>query len=79
MKRLIGALTLGLAIVGGSAAADASVPLPVLEQTSGARSLAPLLKQISPAVVSIAVKGRATPPKNSASTKDQRLPRSARA
>jgi S1-C subfamily serine protease len=77
MKRLLGALTLGLAIVGGNIAADASVPLPVLEQSSGARSLAPLLKQISPAVVSIAIKGRGTASMNSLPSKGQRTPRSA--
>jgi len=77
MKRLLGALTLGLAIVGGNIAADASVPLPVLEQSSGARSLAPLLKQITPAVVSIAVKGRGTASMNSSPSKGQRTPRSA--
>jgi serine protease DegQ len=77
MTRFLGALTLGLAIVGGNIAADASVPLPVLEQTSGERSLAPLLKQITPAVVSITIKGRATSSRNSASTKDQRPLRSA--
>jgi serine protease DegQ len=77
MKRLLGALTLGLAIVGGNIAAHASVPLPVLEQSSGARSLAPLLKQITPAVVSIAIKGRGTGSMNSSPSKGQRTPRSA--
>jgi S1-C subfamily serine protease len=33
------------------------VPLPLLQQATGASSLAPLLKQITPAVVGIAVKG----------------------
>jgi S1-C subfamily serine protease len=77
MKRVLGALALGVAVIGGNIAAHASVPLPVLEQTSGVRSLAPLLRQITPAVVSIGVKGRASSPKNSASTKDQRQLRSA--
>jgi len=75
MKRLLGALAVSIAIVGANVA-NASVPLPVLEQTSGARSLAPLLRQITPAVVSIATRLRATPAKNAVSTKDQR-PRSA--
>jgi serine protease DegQ len=77
MKRLLGALTLGLAIMSGNIAADASVPLPVLEQSSGARSLAPLLKQITPAVVSVAIKGRGTASMNSSPSKGQRTPRSA--
>jgi serine protease DegQ len=77
MKRILGAVTLGLAITGGNIGADAGVPLPVVEQTSGAPSLAPILKQIAPAVVSIAIKGRAIPSKNSPSSKGQRAQRSA--
>ncbi len=57
MRRLLGIAALGLAVAAGGMNANASVPLPILEQTSGVTSLAPLLKQITPAVVSIAIKG----------------------
>ena len=46
--------------MAGCVNANASVPLPVLEQANGASSLAPLLKQITLAVVSIAIKGGAS-------------------
>jgi len=60
MNRMLGATALGLALAtGGIMAAHASVPLPVIEQASGMPTLAPVLKKITPAVVSIAVKGRA--------------------
>jgi len=60
MNRILGATALGLALAtAGVVAADASVPLPVLQQASGLPTLAPILKKITPAVVSIAVKGRA--------------------
>ena len=72
MKRLLGAVTLGLAIASGNTAADAGIPLPVVELTSGVPTLAPLLKQITPAVVSIAIKGRAAPEANSSLSKVQR-------
>lgn len=75
MKRLLGAATLGLAIVYGNVSADANVPLPVLEQATGTASLAPLLRQITPAVVSIAIKGGAVSGQNS--SKAQRAQRSA--
>ena len=39
--------------------AQASVPLPVIQQASGMPTLAPVLKKITPAVVSIAIKARA--------------------
>jgi len=45
----------------GIAGANASVPLSIIEQATGTPSLAPVLKKIAPAVVSIAVKGHATP------------------
>jgi hypothetical protein len=35
--------TLGIAVAGGSLNANASVPLPIIEQTSGVSSLAPIL------------------------------------
>jgi serine protease Do/serine protease DegQ len=44
---------------GGIWAANASVPLPVIEQASGMPTLAPVLKKITPAVVSIAIRGHA--------------------
>jgi len=63
MKKFLKMAALGLALTVGGTNANASVPLPMLEQASGAFSLGPLLKQITPAVVSIAIKGGA---KNSA-------------
>jgi S1-C subfamily serine protease len=51
---------LGLALAaGGFVSAKASVPLPVVQQASGIPTLAPLLKKITPAIVSISVKSRA--------------------
>src|SRR5262245_3265400 len=50
------ATLLSLAIAGASANAIASVPLPVIAQASGVSSLAPRLKQTTPAVVSIAIR-----------------------
>ena len=76
VKLLLGMVTLGLAVAGGTFDANASVPLPIVEQASGAASLAPLLKQITPAVVSISIKGRAAPSKNASSSKGQRAQRS---
>ncbi len=73
MNRFFGTLAVSLGIAGGAiAAAEASVPLPIVAQVadeaaaqaeggaapSRAPSLAPLLKKITPAIVSIAVKGR---------------------
>jgi S1-C subfamily serine protease len=48
------ALTTALAAVD---AARASVPLPVIEQTTGTPTLAPVLKKIMPSVVSISTRG----------------------
>src|SRR5215471_7779079 len=60
MNRILGATALGLALAAsGLLAAHASVPLPVIQQASGLPTLAPILKKITPAVVSIAVKSRA--------------------
>lgn len=67
----------GLAVVAGGIDAKASVPLPVLEQASGVFSLAPLLKQIAPVVVSIAIKAGANSPVNPSPSKDQRAQRAA--
>ncbi len=71
----IAALSLALAV--GSINAHASVPLPMLEQASGAFSLAPLLKQVTPAVVSIAIRGGANAATNSSPGKGQRAQRAA--
>ncbi len=61
MTRSYRALALGVAsAVGFCIAADAEVPVPVLAQASGTTTLAPVLKKITPAVVSIAIKGRFT-------------------
>jgi len=57
--------------------ANASVPLPILEQTSGVTSLAPLLKQITPAVVRVAIKGGANSATISSPSKGQRAQRTA--
>src|SRR5215471_16178856 len=77
VKQLFGAVTLGLAVMSGIINASASVPLPIVEQVSGTRSLAPLLKQITPAVAGISIKGGTTSAKNSAPIKGRRAQRSA--
>lgn len=60
MKHIFGATVLGLALAtSGFVAANASVPLPAIQQASGVSTLAPILKKIAPAVVSIATKSRA--------------------
>jgi Do/DeqQ family serine protease len=60
MNRIYRASVLGLVLAtSGFAAANASVPLPVVQQASGMPTLAPLLKKITPAVVGISVKSRA--------------------
>src|SRR5262245_32390659 len=60
MNQILRATTLGLALAAsGFVAANASVPLPVIQQASGMPTLAPVLKKITPAVVSIAIKSRA--------------------
>jgi serine protease Do/serine protease DegQ len=59
MNQILGATALGLALAtGGLVPANASVPLPVIQQASGMPTLAPVLKKITPAVVSIAIKSR---------------------
>jgi serine protease Do/serine protease DegQ len=60
MNQILGATALGLALAtSGFIAANASVPLPVIQQASGLPTLAPVLKKIMPAVVSISIKSRA--------------------
>jgi S1-C subfamily serine protease len=59
-NRRLGAVVLGLAVVGGNIAANASVRLPA-EQISGMPSLAPILKQVEAAVVTIAISGDSGP------------------
>ena len=62
MKRMIGAAFVIILAVATNLAgmAQASVPLPLVEQAARTPSLAPLLKKVTPAVVSISVKiGRA--------------------
>jgi len=60
MYQIIGAVALGIALAAhGFLAANASVPLPMIQQASGMPSLAPLLKKITPAVVGISVRSRA--------------------
>jgi S1-C subfamily serine protease len=59
MNRTAGVVALGLVLTAtGLSAAHASVPLPVIQQASGMPSLAPMLKQITPAVVGISTKSR---------------------
>jgi serine protease DegQ len=70
---------LGLVVATAGVSANASVPLPMFEQVSGTSSLAPLLKQITPAVVSIAIKGGANSAANSSPGKGQRAPRASSA
>jgi len=77
MRLLVGMVTWGLAVAAASLSADASVPLPMLEQASGVPSLAQVLKQITPAVVSIAIKGGTKPAANSPPGKSQRAQRAA--
>ncbi len=74
MRTLLKIITLGVALSAGGINAHASVPLPVLQQATGAPSLASLLKEITPAVVRISVKGGVNPAANS-SPKGQRAQR----
>ena len=61
MNQTFGATALGLALAtGGFNTANASVPLPVVQQASGMPTLAPILKRITPAVVGISTKSRAS-------------------
>jgi S1-C subfamily serine protease len=67
--QFLAALLLGLAMPGAGVNANASVPLPVIAQASGVSSLAPVLKQATPAVVSIAIReGASTSPSASRSS-----------
>jgi serine protease Do len=77
MRTFFLAAALSLAVVGGSVNADASVPLPIIEQASGVSSLAPVLKRTMPAVVSVAVREGANNTKNAAPGKGQRVQRTA--
>jgi serine protease DegQ len=78
MRLLLQIVTLGLAVTAAGINANASVPLPVLERTNGGASLAPLLKQITPAVVSIAIKSSTNSVTNSSPSKGQRAQRAGR-
>ena len=75
MRLLLGMAALSLALTAAAVCANASVPVPMLEQASGTSSLAPLLKQITPAVVSITIKGGANGAANSSPGKGQRAQR----
>jgi serine protease DegQ len=77
MRRLLGMVALGFAVAAGNIEANASVPLPIIAQTSGVSSLAPLLRQITPAVVSIGVKSSANVASNSSLGKGQKAQRAA--
>jgi S1-C subfamily serine protease len=70
----LAAALLGFMSAGGSVNANASVPLPVLAQASGVSSLAPVLKQTMPGVVSIAIRERATA-RSSSPVKNARMQR----
>jgi S1-C subfamily serine protease len=76
MNKLLGAAAVGLVIAAGNIAADASVRLPA-EHMSGMPSLAPVLRQVKAAVVTVAVTGRSGPQKNSSLNNSQRPRRSA--
>src|SRR5579863_8717190 len=67
---VLGAVTFALALAAGTVPAEASVPLPVLEQASGMPTLAPVLKKITPAVVSVAIKGHAAETGGQRKTRD---------
>jgi len=56
MNKIIGAVFLLSAAILPVAFAHASVPLPIIEQAAGTRSLAPILKKVTPAIVSISIK-----------------------
>jgi S1-C subfamily serine protease len=59
MNRIYLAAGLSLALAAnGFVAANASVPLPAVQQASGIPTLAPVLKKITPAVVGISIKSR---------------------
>jgi serine protease Do/serine protease DegQ len=74
MNHKSGAIALGLALAAsGFITANASVPLPVIQQASGVPTLAPVLKKITPAVVGISIKSRAAD-----SNAQQRKPRDAK-
>jgi len=61
MNRLLAAIAMGAAVTTATAlAADADIPPPVAPPASGTLSLAPVLRKITPAVVSIEIKGRVT-------------------
>jgi S1-C subfamily serine protease len=64
MSRLLGVAALGLAGACGNIAADASIRLPA-EHMSGMPSLAPLLRQVKAAVVTVAITGRPRPERSS--------------
>jgi S1-C subfamily serine protease len=76
MRTIFLAAALSLAVAGGSVNANASVPLPVIEQASGISSLAPVLKQTMPAVVGIATREGANA-KNASPGKSPRVQRTA--
>lgn len=78
MRSLLQIAAFGLAVTAGGTNANASIPLPVLERTNGGSSLAPLLKQITPAVVSIAITGGTNSATNSSLSKGQRTQRASR-
>jgi hypothetical protein len=60
MKGTARAVAVAVAVMFGTlVTASASVPLPVIQQASGVPTLAPILKKITPAVVSISVRSRA--------------------
>jgi S1-C subfamily serine protease len=60
MSRIFATIALGLAATTAGLAADAE-PTPVAAPTTAMPSLAPILKKVTPAVVSILTKGRTVP------------------
>jgi serine protease DegQ len=62
VRRMGATIALGGALFAAASAAHAGVPLPVVAQATGVPSLAGVVKQIAPSVVSIEVSGRAAAP-----------------
>jgi S1-C subfamily serine protease len=58
MKSFMGAALLIVSAAAYPVICGASVPLPVVEQAAGNASLAPILKKVTPAIVSISIKSR---------------------
>ncbi len=77
MNRTFGAVLFGLVAAAiATAGAQASVPFSVIDQATGAPTLAPVLKKIAPSVVGIAIK--AHPGTEAVASAGQKKPREAK-